>query len=390
MTPAIRALLLSSLPAYWGPVATRGRIPDLIHATNTQIMSQTRHFARDSFSSIKLVVANWAAVGLSGPTRVEEANCGAEMSVTASVSTDLSTWTRVKWSGLDTGTVAIGGTQESDETAFSVGQGGVFYVRLWKSCATGISYCGTGTGDSGNSDLFRIGTSVVDSTDGSAFTSSAANFSAPPVAILARTRKPTVLLIGDSISWGYGDTYTNNASGDIGKLSRSIGASLGYINCARSSDDAQRYLLSGTKRTALQQYVSHVIGGHGRNDLDNARTAAQIKADILSIAALFSKPVYWDTISPMSTSTDAWATVVNQTTSASNTARATVNDWLRTTPGGLTGVFDSCIALENSPATNDGKWIASYTGDGQHPSPTGYAAILSSGVINPAVLRRRR
>lgn len=348
-------------------------------------MSQTRHFARDDISSLQLLISNWWT---NGSTTIAEASPGSPMTVTASVSLDRTTWYPVTWSGLSSGTVADGSNLLSDALAISIANGTQFYIRVWKSCAGGITYAGTYS-DSTSDELFMIGTSVADKTTGGTFTGNANSFFGGPTAVIGQTRKPTVLIIGDSIAYGYQDSYTPSVAGDLGKIAPSIGASLAYIMAARISDSAVDFLASNAKRVSLAQYVTHVIGAHGRNDLDKGRSTAQVEADILSVASLFTVPVWWDTVSPLSTSTDSWATVANQTTASTNTKRGQVNNWLRGVPAGLAGVFDTCAAIENDVANNDGKWKAGpITGDGQHPNPAGYAAIKTAGVINAGLIRR--
>lgn len=327
-------------------------------------------------------MSNWWT---NGTTTIAEAVPGAAMSVTASVSTDLSTWHRVQFSGVDTGAVPDGGNLLSDELEIEIASGTEFYIRMWKSCSGGITYCGT-YGDATNDEKFLVGTTTPDSTGGADFTGNANNFFGGPTAILGMTTRDSVLIIGDSVTYGFNDQYTPSTFGDLGKIAPSIGASLGYIMAGRNSDSAVDFVASSTRRAALGQYASHVIGGFGRNDLDKGRTTEQFQADVETIVGLFDKPVWWDTISPASTSTDGWTTIINQTASATNTRRAPVNTWLRAVPAFLAGVFDTCQVLENDPVTQDSKWVVGYNSDAQHPSAAGYAAVKSSGVISPSVL----
>lgn len=370
------------LPAYDGIVATRGIVPNRKHATSTRTMSQTRHFARDSITSLKVMASNW---WLNGTTVITEAAPGATMSVTASVSLDGTTWTQFTWAGGGTGTVADGGDLVSDALVFSIPRGTTFFIRMWKSCAAGIIHC-EAQGDPTSGEQLLINTTAADSTAGGAFTGNANFFTGGPTAIIGTTTRKSVLILGDSISYGFDDDFSPSASGDLGKIAPSIGSRYGYIMGARNSDAAVDFLASGTRRTALAAYVSHVVAAYGRNDLDDGRTPAQFQADVASIVTLFSVPVLWDTITPRSASTDGWVTVVNQTTAGSNTSRSIINTWLRTVPAGLAGVFDSCQAVENDPIAQDGKWIAGpITNDGQHPNPTGYNLIESSGQIGSLI-----
>ena len=87
--------------------------------------------------------------------------------------------------------------------------------------------------------------------------------------------------------------------------------------------------------------------------------------------------VWQATITPRSTSTDSFATTVNQT--PLNAAVLTeVNDYIRTLPSPLAGVIEASDAA--SSARNSGLWkvtgAAQYaTSDGLHPSTDMHVAI---------------
>lgn len=349
-------------------------------------MAQTRHIARATVSSVKLVCSNWYLLVSSGV--VSEATSGGTMTVTASVSKDRVTWTPVTWGGSASASIADGEDAASDAVSIALSDGDDFWVRMWRSVSGGfIVYC-ENMENTSNFDITRVGTSVTDCTDGTSFTNNALGFTGGPTAILGLTTKPGVLLIGDSVAYGTGGNYDTSTTGDVGKFAPSIGASYGYIMGARATDSAADFVAGATKRIALQAYASHVVSDFGRNDLDDGRTAAQIKADITSIAGAFTIPVWWDTITPKSTSTDSWATTVNQTTVANNSVRIEVNSWLRAGQSFLGGCFDSCPGVENDAVNADGKYKASYTADGIHPNATGYAAIKSGGYIATGQLHR--
>lgn len=374
------------LPAYTGFIATRGYFPNRLHATNTQLMSQTRHIARETVASLKLVFAN---AYLTAGT-VAETAAGSAATITASISKSPSgPWTSFTF----TGTAADSSLIVSDPLAFALTRDEVFYVRRWSGW-TGSGKCvyAESQGDAANGDTFRIGTSVVDVTAGGTPSggSSANSFYGGPLAIIGQTTQPSVLLIGDSIGYGVtsGSNTTRNAQGDSGIVLRALGANLAYCNASRSNDAVQMFLASNTLRRQLGQWASHVVTDYGRNDLDVSRTAAQIKADLESIPALYGKPLWQTTITPKSSSSDSFATVGNQTVASTNAARNTLNTAIKAGLSGFAGAFDICPAIENDAAAGDGKWKALHTPDGTHPSETGYAAVESSGVIDYTRLRR--
>jgi lysophospholipase L1-like esterase len=86
-------------------------------------------------------------------------------------------------------------------------------------------------------------------------------------------------------------------------------------------------------------------------------------------------PVFQNTITPSTTSTDSWATTGNQTPESSNAVRVQVNDWIRTVPSPLSGYFEIADLAET--ARNSGIWKAGYTSDGLHPNATGHSALAA-------------
>jgi lysophospholipase L1-like esterase len=367
----VEQILSYSAPSYEGFVGTKGLIPNTVHSTNTQIMAETRHFMRAAVSTFKLVFCNFYING-SGV----EVDGGSSCTVTASVSTSRAgPWTRVQFSGVDAGSISAGAILVSDAVSFPLSDGDEFFVRSYKvwSGSGRALYEDTEAGQSANGNLFRIGTSVTDSTGGGAFTGNANNFWSGPCAVVGETTKASILEIGDSISYGYNDEYISNA--DIGFLSRTFGPSLGYAKISRASDTAQAFVASNGKRLLLKDYASHVVCNYGINDISSGRTGAELKSDIETIAALFTQPFYESTITPKTTSTDSWATLVNQTIFSGNTERGNYNDALRAgSVSGVDGVFDPCAVLEDDYLNNGGKWAVGLTDDGLHPDAEGHAA----------------
>ena len=108
--------------------------------------------------------------------------------------------------------------------------------------------------------------------------------------------------------------------------------------------------------------------------------------------------MYQTTVTPQTTSTDAWVTTANQTVTAVHARRIGLNDWIRdgapfdtatglavavgatgstivragTRAHPLKGFFEIADIVETS--RNSGIWKAGWTTDGLHPNATGYAA----------------
>lgn len=227
-----------------------------------------------------------------------------------------------------------------------------------------------------------------------------------PLAILGMSNNPSVLVLGDSRASGYNDSgvvtvaanpINTNGAADwgrwgFGEVARSLGHARAYSNLGCPTDSAHNYLtLGNTFRTRQAAYHTDVIVQYGINDVNlQARTEAATQADLSSIYALFpTKRVWAVTISPCTTSSDAWATNANQTVTASNTARVPLNNWLRTVPSPLAGCFDNATVIEGS--LNSGIWnvvagLGAPTGDGLHPTPLYYKWIDTNKSINPLLL----
>ncbi len=91
-------------------------------------------------------------------------------------------------------------------------------------------------------------------------------------------------------------------------------------------------------RWEVAKYATVIFDGHGRNDLAQGRTVAQLKADILADAFRWmgqGKRYVKSTILPEPSSTDGWLTVANQGKSPFDPQRVAINQWLRDT--GSTG-----------------------------------------------------
>lgn len=181
---------------------------------------------------------------------------------------------------------------------------------------------------------------------------------------------------------------------------------------SRNGESAQTFLTatgSWGSATARRDEVypmladyRNVVEGYGTNDRASNRTAAQIKADRLTIwsqiVALYPAiRIIAATLAPRTTSTDAWATTANQTPIAGESDRLSVNAWLRAgapidptaktvvavgTVGALLagqaghplyGYFELADVIES--ARDSGLWAVGTTTDGIHPGTSGRASI---------------
>lgn len=229
-------------------------------------------------------------------------------------------------------------------------------------------------------------------------TSAAAGTRVPmPSAILGLPAGPettrSVGLVGDSLNMGYLDAVLDFQQ--KGHLVRGAEyEDVRYRRIPQGGDRLQFWSASNAaKRIALVQGMTSVIVSLGSNDVAQSRTLVQLQADsIAAWTALGAKgaKVFQCTITPKTTSTDAWATKANQTpVFAAGGVRDTYNDWLRagasTVINGntvtlgmsghpLTGVIDVSPAVED--ASDIHYWKSpSWTTDGAHPTAQGYDAL---------------
>jgi lysophospholipase L1-like esterase len=232
-------------------------------------------------------------------------------------------------------------------------------------------------------------------------TSMAAGSRAPhPSAILGLPRWPEatrwVAMVGDSLAMGYLDAVVE--SHQKGFLARGAEyEDVRYRRVHQGGDRLQYWTSSNAaKRLALLAGATSVVVSMGSNDIANGRTLAQLQADALACWTVLGAKgarVFHCTITPKTTSTDAWGTKANQTpvapAFAAGGVRDTFNAWLRagasTVVNGqtvtvgmsghpLNGVIDSSPAVED---TTDSHYFKApgWTTDGAHPTAQGYDAM---------------
>lgn len=366
-------------------------MPANLSTTNKQMQTRTGHFSRDTISALQIVLPNWyTLVGV-------ETGVGAVATVTASVEYPSGTFTQILFSGSASGTIADGAQLLSDLCTIAIPKDTQFWIRVYYTNTAGIPYTSCQQGSVG--DVHRIGASgIVDQTMSGTITNNSGGTGYFPAAILGYTRRASVFLAGDSRTFGQGDTSVLTP-GDQGELARSIGPTLAYVNCGIPSERANFWATASNvvNRRAIAAYCSHVVMQHGINDLAAARTDAQLRTDINTMAAYFAgKTIFLTTLAPETTSTDSWATTANQTavanfSTAGNGRRETHNAWRRTVPSGFTACFEIADVVES--ARDSGKWqvdgtASKYTADGVHATTFAYSAIVSSGAVLLAAIHR--
>lgn len=376
---------------YLGQVATRCHLSKQVSATPKQMMCRTYHVARDDITAIRIAEANWYI-----NSSMAETGMGAGMTVSAAIEYPLNTCTRILWSGAASGTVATSATLVSDALAIAIPKGAMFAVRRYVTCANGIPFTSfSDQTDRGfGIDVFGYTPSgLTDQTMSNAVVTTAQSpgLMHYPAAILALTRLPSLGVIGDSRNVGVTTTSSTAAfdsAGDLGEIQRSVAKYCGCLDLGVYGEKLQNWVASNARRRELAAYCSHICLSEGINDVTGGRSAAQIAADTATIAGYFpDKLLVLTTLAPVSTSTDSWASLGNQTTNANNGVRTAVNAARRTLPSPFVKCWE--IADQVESARDSGKWTApGYTADGTHESDAAYAAIAASGIISAADLVR--
>lgn len=388
----------STQPARWGFVATGCGQPDS-GSSLVQWMCRTRHTATDNLSLIRVLYSNKSAVGTTGTATI---NASIEYSAVSSVTTP----TPMTWNGTSSIVLAANTEGWTDLLPVCIPKGGVFYIRTHLVQSAGNAPNCQGQGNNQNSVLGECSnggaSGITDLTTSTGTFTNSQNNIVRPTAIIGMTANASVLILGDSRADGTGDQVYDNRAGPItrygtGDIEPALyGAGIGYCRYAVTGHQVGSVAgLSGNGdvwgnfvASQLAMYATHIINDLGINDLaGGGLTAAEVITGQAWCAALNPNARYYCcTLGPITTSTDSWATLGNQTKFAGEAQRLSYNASLRSgsLPTGAWGYFEVADQYESS--RNSGLWkvngTANYaTSDGIHPSTAIYDAILAAGII---------
>jgi lysophospholipase L1-like esterase len=330
-----------------------------------------RYTIAEPCHSLKLVYTNWYLGGNS------EAENPDDIIVKASIDLGSGLLIPVKFNGKKTGTINGGSYLVSDEIGIEFNKDDTFLVRTYVSVDTaGKKWLLTWS-----PALSGEGKIAADVTEGGTLTYVAAPGLYKPVAVIGKSqsKRKSALLVGDSIFWGSGDNTSNVDPHGYGQIAMKNNNNP-YMAIPRVTERANHFATITNRqfRIQLAKYCDFALCDYGINDVRGSRTLDQIKADLQTVWGVLVKrglPVFQSTITPATTSTDAWATVANQTIDATNSVRTQLNDWIRTTPSPLSGYFEIADLAETS--RNSGIWKAGYTDDGLHPNTTAHYALAA-------------
>lgn len=357
-------------------VATRASICNSFNGANKQTMSRSRHITRSPITSLKLLFGNWRCDLAAG-----EVGSGAATTYTASIEYPAGTFTQVKFGGATSIAVADLGEVISDDVIVAIPNNAQFWVRTWTNNSAGILYIGKPEATSFG-EAMEFGATTPDKTMAGTLTAGGAGI-VTPYAILAQSSRPSVFAWGDSRVLGQSDSYTGCVSNDQGILARSIGPSMAYINCGIPADRTEVIKTSYAKRVSLAtRFCTDAVVALGINDINQySRTAAAVYPELQTLwAAVAPLSVFACTLNPVSTSTDAYATTANQTTSSVNAQRVLLNNMIRESIS-VGGVFDMADVVET--ARDSGIWKApGYTSDGLHENQKAAVVIANSRAMD--------
>lgn len=362
-------------------VATGTFINNVQHGANKQANTRTPHYMRGNAAALQIVLSNWW-VGAA------EVNGSGTDTYTAALEYPAGTFTQITFGGGNVSGSAAPGANLISDAVVAPPMGAKFWIRLFLS-STGLIkyqsyYAGDGTAQaefavSGLADKTMSGSmTVTGSTDAGAIV---------PCAIIGLSTVPSVGIYGDSISVGRGDS--DGAGRALqGHLGRAFGAVVPAGHVGISGDTLVNFLASNSKRMALASYFTNIGVNIGINDVTGGASAATVQTNTNTMLGLFgSKPIAVCTMSPVSSSTDAWATTANQTTSAANSTRAAVNTQRLTTLPLAKVVYDVNPVVENVTSPEDGIWNitgGANTNDGTHHNANSAGRIAAA--INTSLL----
>jgi hypothetical protein len=319
-------------------------------------MARSFHFVRDSVVAVKVAFGNWYVAANDGG----EVNNGSAATKSASVEYPAGTMHRLYFGGATSISAANGATVWSDWCPVAIPRNAKFFVRQRHTGtgAGGFSYTTLPLGNTAGGDALdntatdtTMSGTVTDGFGGGAWLA--------PLAIVARTMRGSLIILGDSHQAGLGETVVS-ASGDIGSVARSAGPYVGYLGTGVSGESAAGFLASSTRRMALAKYFSHVMLAHGTNDILVGTTAAATLASNRAIAALApNKPYFLTTLVPNGSDTGHNANRTAYNTSVRDDRCWEIDAYVTTTFGGST-------------------WIAGYSTDGVHANSTGAAALVGT------------
>lgn len=346
----------------WTPIATAVEWGNSYGGTagNSQSV-RLAHFAIFDCEGLRCLYVN-AGRGFSGAVegtgadewRTEAIKHGGNLLDAISVKTSvgveaLNAW-RPSFNGARTGRLDPGCVAVTDPQGPALARNGVFYSRHHAiPLNSGIVLGGRVIGAGGVTEGHATGVGVTDYTDSAAVPPSGSANVFAPVAILGHVAGQLVstIGIGDSNMWGngLGQWSWANLALSKGLPGAHAAGAVPFLNCAVGNALAKLDARPSDRRIreSLARHFTHALIALSTNDII-AGDALNVRSYLIAIYTGFRKPLIGSrkviaaTTPPYCTSTDSFATVVNQTPALSaphEAQRLADNVWILSLAAGL-------------------------------------------------------
>jgi len=353
------------------------------NGTDTQHISRNAHRTGiNPVKGLRLVTGN---VKLLGATPFGEAGVGNAYDIQAAIEYSGAT-TRAKWDGANSKVVPDKSVVIRDPI-MDLPAAAFFYSRHWLTVASTANKWPRAGAVGANSQQGRTGTdfsaNLLATGTIAAGTSSAQH---PPLALIGYVPRNTVSVayIGTSIEDGSGDSTSLSTDGAVSYIGRGLenvnGFNIPSCKMSRGSENLVAYAdsISGALRRSMLNYCTHFIGMSITNDIVQGYSLATIQAACLAAwadaRARGVQHICWPNVIPRTTSSDAFATLANQTPVSGfelNGIRDQFNSWLPTklADGTIDSILD--FSADCQDATEPTKWrvdlgAGNNTADGTH------------------------
>jgi lysophospholipase L1-like esterase len=298
-------------------------------------------------------------------------------------------WTPILFQGKRDVVIEPDGIVVSDVIGAQLAAGTELRVRTYVTVSSGGKWATNTLTDNAKGEGVLNSATPSDLTTNDGAIAAGRTYGYAPFTVLGNPGSTrTLVLVGDSILQQQHDTINTDWS-PTSTLQWGFARRFAYtnkiplLNLSVIGDTVTGFVsTSGRKYAWRRGAVSDaatVLTNFGRNDIDAGRTLAQMKADLITLWEKIRSTgaiVYQTTITPKTTSTDSWATVANQTVAETESIRVQLNDWIRTVPTPLSGIFDVADMVETS--RNSGIWKANLTDDGIHPVAAGHIEMAKA------------
>jgi hypothetical protein len=269
--------------------------------------------------------------------------------------------------------VESGATAVSDPIYCMVKPTDTVYVRTYYDAGTGgyipTTHAFQGVSAGTGADSITYGVDAVDTAGALAAVSQPLSWGpASVIAVPDSSSRISVVMIGDSIIYGSGESFPNDASlwsRPWGFCARALQpANIGFAKLCVGGDTISYWTNSGWMRIPPAKGGTIVMCNYGINDLTAGTSVAALKANLKTVWSYWASKrckVYQTTITPSSSSTDGFTSTGNQTAFAYEANRSSLNGWLRdgsaagaveSSVGALSAVFDVAATVEAA----GGKW----------------------------------